>query len=286
MHQIESMPTAPYIHRSSPQEEPEEVPDQTRKMVATSRGKLSIESIGHGPDLILLHSLLTDKDAFDPIIPLLSERWRLTKVGLPGFDGSTRCEANIDSFADSVGALLEAEGFDSGTTTLVGNGFGGFVALGAAIRHGDLFDRLVLIGCGTGFSPEAAKVFDAMSSKVAEGGMASIVEIALGRIFTADYLADHPAEAEERRQVLLKTDPESFIIAARALQSVDYSAEAANVQNPTLIVVGSEDQATPPAMGEDLAKRMPAATFRLLPGLAHAPQLQDPAALVDAIRFP
>ena len=256
-----------------------------RRLVATSRGTMSIESIGDGPDLVLLHSLLTDKDAFDPIIPLLSER-RITKVGLPGFDGSTRCEANIDAFADSVGALLEAERFEPGTTTLVGNGFGGFVALGAAIRHGDLFDGLALIGCGTGFSPEAAKVFDTMSSKVAEGGMASIVDIALGRIFTAAYLADHPGEADERRQVLLRTDPESFVIAARALQSVDYSAEVASVQNPTLIVVGSEDQATPPAMGEDLARRMPAATFRVLPGLAHAPQLQDPAALVEALRFP
>ncbi|HKY49079.1 MAG TPA: alpha/beta fold hydrolase [Acidimicrobiia bacterium] len=257
-----------------------------RRLVSTSRGNLSVESIGEGPDLILLHSLLTDKDAFDPIIPLLSERWRITKVGLPGFDGSTRCEANIDAFADSIGALLEAEGFDPDTTTLLGNGFGGFVALGTAVRHGDLFDRMVLIGCGTGFSPEAARVFETMSSKVAGEGMASIVDIALGRIFTGAYLADHPGEAEARRQVLLKTDPESFIIAARALQSVDYSAEAATVQNPTLIVVGSEDQATPPAMGEDLARRMPSATFRLLPGLAHAPQLQDPAALVEAIRFP
>ena len=286
MHQIESMPTAPYSRRLSPQEEVEEVPEQMRRLVATSRGKMSVQSYGDGPDLILLHSLLTDKDAFDPIIPLLSQHWRLTKVALPGFDGSTRCEASIDAFADSVGALLEAEGVDPGTTTLVGNGFGGFVALGTAIRHGDRFDRLVLIGCGTGFSPEAAKVFDTMAGKVAEGGMATIVEIALGRIFTPAYLAGHPGEAEERRQVLLRTDPESFIIAARALQSVDYSAEVANVQNPTLVVVGSEDQATPPAMGEDLARRMPAATFRVLPGLAHAPQLQDPAALVEAIRFP
>jgi 3-oxoadipate enol-lactonase len=257
-----------------------------KRTVATNRGELSIESIGDGPDLVLLHSLLTDRDAFDPIVRLLSDRWRLTKVGLPGFAGSNRCEPKIDAFADSIGALIETMGLDPATTTLIGNGFGGFVALGTAIRHGGLFHRLVLIGCGTGFSPEAAKVFDTMTSKVAEGGMASIVDIALGRIFTATYLADHPEEAEERRQVLLKTDPESFVIAAHALQSVDYSAEVVNVHNPTLIVVGSEDQATPPAMGEDLARRMPAATFRLLPGLAHAPQLQDPAALVEAIRFP
>ena len=253
-------------------------------LVATNRGDLSLESTGAGPDLILLHSLLTDQDAFDPIVPLLSERWRVNKVGLPGFGRSTRCEPSIDAFADSVGALLETGRFDPRTTTLIGNGFGGFVALGTAIRHGGLFDRLILIGCGTGFAPDAAEVFDTMAGKVAGGGMATVVEIALGRIFTAAYLADHPEKAEERRQVLLRTDPESFIIAARALRSVDYSLQAPGVQNPTLIVVGSEDQATPPAMGEELASRMPMAKFRLLPGLAHAPQLQDPQALVEAIR--
>ena len=254
-------------------------------LVATNRGHLSVESIGAGPDLVLLHSLLTDQDAFDPIVPLLSEGWRINKVGLPGFDGSTRCEASIEAFADAVGALLETGRFDPRTTTLIGNGFGGFVALGVAVRHGALFERLVLIGCGTGFGPAEARVFDTMASKVAEGGMAAIVDIALDRIFSSDYLSAHPEKAEARRQVLLKTDPESFIIACRALRSVDYSAHVQEVGNPTLVVAGSEDLATPPAMGEELARRMPAAAFRLLPGLAHAPQLQDPEALIKAVHW-
>lgn len=255
-----------------------------KRMVATSRGEMSVESAGAGPDLVLLHSLLTDRDAFDPVIPVLSEQWRVNKVALPGFGGSARCAAHIDAFADSVAALLEAGVFDPRATTLIGNGFGGFVALGVAVRHGALFERLVLIGCGTGFSPEAARVFDTMGRNVAEGGMAAIVDVALGRIFTADYLSAHPEQAEQRRQVLLKTDPESFIIACQALRSADFSAHVHEVVNPTLVVVGSEDLATPPAMGEELARRLPAAKFHLLPGMAHAPQLQDPQALIEAIQ--
>ena len=248
-------------------------------------GRLLVESTGAGPDLVLLHSLLTDSDAFDPVVPLLSARWRVNKVSLPGFGGSPRCEPAMDSFADSIGALLADDGFDPLTTTLVGNGFGGFVALGAAIRHGTLFDRLVLIGCGTGFDTAGAKVFETMSSRVAEGGMAAIVETALGRIFPAEYLARHPEARAERSQVLLGTNPESFAIACEALQTVDYSSLAGEVSNPTLVVAGSEDQATPPGMGKALADLIPAATFRLLPGLGHTPQLQDPQALVDAITW-
>jgi 3-oxoadipate enol-lactonase len=254
----------------------------TTDLVETSRGTISREVIGEGPDLVLLHSLLTDRNAFDPIIPALSGRWRVQKVDLPGFGQSTRCEPTIDSFAESIGALLASGGFDPLATALLGNGFGAFVALGVAIRHPASFGRLVLIGCGTGFGP-AGQVFEAMAGKVLAGGMRAVVDIALRRIFTENYLADHPAEATQRSEVLLRTDPESFTLACRALQMVDYSELVSQVSNPTLIAAGSEDQATPPPMGRRLAELMPAASFYLLPGLAHAPQLQDPEALLRVV---
>jgi 3-oxoadipate enol-lactonase len=231
---------------------------------------------------LLLHSLLTDRDAFDPIIPALSVHWRVHKIDLPGFGQSSRCEPAIDSFADSIEALLAVGGFDPRTTAMLGNGFGAFVALGAAIRHPASFGRLVLIGCGTGFGA-AGQVFEAMAAKVATGGMEAVVDIALRRIFTEHYLADHPAEATRRSEVLLRTDPEAFTLACRALQTVDYASWVSQVRNPTFIVTGSEDQATPPPMGQRLAELMPVASFHLLPGLAHAPQLQDPEALLGVV---
>ncbi|MGH8928673.1 MAG: alpha/beta fold hydrolase [Acidimicrobiia bacterium] len=253
------------------------------RLIETGRGLLAVEVTGNGPDLLLLHSLLTDRTAFDPIVPALSEKWRVNKVALPGFGASTRVDPTMDAYADSIGALLVEGDYDPASTAILGNGFGGFVALGTAVRHGDRFDRLVLLGCGTGFEPEAARAFDIMSEKVAAGGMSAVVDLAIRRIFTEDYLIAHPAEEATRRQVLLRTDPESFQSACRALRSVDYSGRVAGVHNPTLVVVGSEDQATPPAMGEKLAARLSAATFSLLPGLAHAPHLQDPRALLEAL---
>ena len=102
--------------------------------------------------------------------------------------------------------------------------------------------------------------------------------------FVVAYAADHPEMLEERRTVLLRTNPEAFMSACEALSTLDYEAEVGSVENPALLVVGSEDGPTPPAMGRHLADSMPNCTYRELPGIAHAPQLEDPVAFVSAIR--
>jgi pimeloyl-ACP methyl ester carboxylesterase len=245
------------------------------------QGQATFDRMGSGLDLVMLHSLLTDRDAFDPVIPELASRWRVTKLDLPGFGGSTLCGSSIDDYARFVGAFLATAGYDPVTTALMGNGLGGFVALGVAVRFGDSFDRLVLAGCGAAF-PEAGRVgFAQMADRVSAGGMEAIVEVALRRIYTNEYLASHPGEASARREVLVKTDPAAFINACRALESVDYTLLARRVTNPTLIITGSQDAATPPALGATLAKLIPGARFVELPGLAHAPQLQDPRAFLS-----
>ena len=75
---------------------------------------------------------------------------------------------------------------------------GAFVALGTAIHHGDVFDRLVLVGCGAGFPNAAKTAFENMAALVEAGGMESVIPVALRRIFTEDYLEAHPEMGEDR----------------------------------------------------------------------------------------
>jgi 3-oxoadipate enol-lactonase len=254
------------------------------RLVETSRGRLAMEVRGEGPDLVLLHSLLTDRHGFDPVVPALSSHWRVNQVDLPGFGGSVPVAGStIDDWADALGALLDEGDFDPRSTCVIGNGLGAFLALALAVRHGQLFDRLVLIGCGSRFSEEGRAAFLRMAEVVANGGMAAVAETALRRIYSEDYLLAHPEQAEERRRVLLQIDARAFQAACAALARLDYSGEVGRIRNATLVVTGADDQATPPSLGTQLAESMPVASFRLLPGLAHAPQLQDPEALLAAI---
>lgn len=249
-------------------------------IVETPRGKVSYAETGSGRARLVLHSLLTDRHAFDRVAQPLGGR--VIAMDLPGFGATDPAQPDLDDYAHRVGALIETLQLDS--PTLIGNGLGAFVALGAAIHHPDSIGRLLLVGCGAGFPEPAKTVFDTMIGLVETGGMEAVVPIALRRIFTEDYLEANPQMAEERAEVLRRTDPTAFVTACRALHRLDYRALAPSVAVPTMIVVGEEDHATTPALAEELHELIPSSILVRLPGVAHAPQIQDPAGFIETTR--
>lgn len=251
--------------------------------VQTSLGGVSYEQHGGGPDLVLLHSLLSDRRVFERVVPALSSQHRVTLVDLPGFGDTDLVAPGIDNYAGLVGEFLAALELDPERTSLLGNGLGGFVAVATAVFHGTAFDRLVVVGAGAGFTPDGTAAFHTMIDKVRASGMESVLDIAVRRIFTEAYLDQHPEEGDARRQVLRTTDAEAFIRACQTLIELDLRHEVGGIENPTLVVVGSEDAATPPTMATDLCGRIPQCSLKVLEGLAHAPQLQDPDTFLRAV---
>jgi 3-oxoadipate enol-lactonase len=245
-------------------------------------GTLDIVETGTGKPLVLLHSLLADRAIFDKIVPALAKQRRIIVPDLPGFGGSSSAGSTIEGIADRISGLFGA--LNLGTTAdILGNGFGGFVASTLAIRHGDKFDRLVLADTGLGFSPEGKQSFFAMADRVRQSGMEAIVDVALKRLFPEDFIAANPAIMAERRAALVKTNPEFFAEACHALAALDLTPRIATIRNPTLVVVGSLDAATPPEMSRALAKALPKADLIEMPGCGHAPMAQAPEAFIKAI---
>ena len=56
--------------------------------MSSSFGGLDVEVAGKGPDLVLLHSLLSDRGAFDRVKDALAASFRLHLVSLPGYGKS------------------------------------------------------------------------------------------------------------------------------------------------------------------------------------------------------
>jgi 3-oxoadipate enol-lactonase len=250
--------------------------------VDVNGGVLDVVEQGSGRPLLLLHSLLADRTVFDRVVPLLAPHRRVILVDLPGFGGSSSAGSAIEDFADRLAALFPALGLGKDTDVL-GNGFGAFIASTLAIRHGRLLDRLVLVGTGVGF-PEAGKAaFRTMAQRVRDHGMEGVVEIAMKRLFPDAFIAANPDLVGERRRALVKTDPVLFAQACEALANLDLLPRVGSIRNPTLIVVGSLDAATPPPMAYELAKSIKDAKLIELRACGHAPMAQDPQEFVGAI---
>jgi 3-oxoadipate enol-lactonase len=244
---------------------------------------LDVARQGHGRNLVLLHSLLSDRTAFDKIAPRLAEERTLWLVNLPGFGASAPAGPTLEDFADRIAEQLTAMGLE-GPTDLLGNGFGGFVSVALAVRYGALFDRLVLVDTGAAIPPEGKPAFHGMAERVEKGGMEAVLATALQRMFPDDFLSVHPAIAEERKASLRAANPTQFAVACRALAQFDRRADMAAIRNPTLVVVGLRDTAMPPALSHELASGIPGATLVELPHCGHSPHIQDPDGFWQAIK--
>jgi len=238
---------------------------------------------GTGAPLLLIHSLLTELTVFDVVVPRLAERHRVTRINLPGFGASSPVVLNtVGDHADHVARVMDALSLPS-STTVFGNGFGAFVALELAIRHGSRFGRLVVADTLAAF-PEAARApFRGMAAKVASDGMKGVLDTAIGRMFPPAFAQAHADVIADRKAKLSTVDPHCFARACLALASMDLSAQVSGIRNRTLVMCGALDQTTPPALARELAQKIPGARYEEIADSGHCPMLEQPAALVERV---
>lgn len=252
------------------------------QQLSANDGRITAFRAGAGPDLVVLHSLLTDYAAFAHVLPRLAERRRVSLLNLPGFHGSAAVAATPAAYVAWLGAALGGFGIAPGAT-LLGNGFGGTVALAFALDEPQRVGRLVLCDVAAGFPEEGRQAFRVIAEKVAQGGMGTIAEIAARRVYHDAYIAKHPTAIAERRDVLMRVDPAAFQAACALLVAVDLLPRCAGLTVPTHVIYGELDQATPPALNRAIAARIPGATLRSLPGCGHCPPLEAPDSFLDAV---
>ncbi len=254
------------------------------EQLTAGHGALTAVRMGNGHDLVVLHSLLADRHAFDPVLPALSADHRVTLINLPGFHGS---QPTLLALMDAYVAAIE-DGFDefgiAEDAVLIGNGFGGTVALAFAIAHPERISRLLLSDAAACFPPEGRHAFAVMAQKVAEGGLGAVAEIAARRVYSPAYLKAHPEAVEERKKVLMDIHPDAFQAACRILQESDLVPLLHHLRVPTLVVCGEMDQATPPALNKQIADHVAEAAYVELPGCGHCPPLEQPEKFLDAIK--
>ena len=237
---------------------------------------------GEGTPLVLFHSLLSDRASFDAIVPELARSHRVIVPELPGFGGSKAVSGGLAAVADRMAEAVR-DAAAGQQPVVLGNGYGGFVALQMAIRHPDIASKLILADCGAAFSEEGRQAFRNMAAASKAKGLAAITDVAMRRLFAPDFQAAHPDIMRDRRDAFLKTDPEVLQAACAQLAELDLRPELSKVKMPALVLVGEHDEATPPPMSHELAALLPNARLKIIAGCAHVPQLQAPKIFLDAI---
>lgn len=240
---------------------------------------------GEGPDLLLLHSLLSERSVFDRALPALAARHRVTIPNLPGYGATPPLDVAtpaVADYADRIAGLMDAAGLP-GDTAVLGNGAGGFMAVALAIGHGGRIGPLILADTGPGFPEPAKAPLRILADKVEAEGMPAVLDAAMKRMFPEDYIAANPGVIAERKAALATCDPAAFAATARALAEVDMGDRLDRIANPTMVMVGLEDATTPPAMSHALHAGIAGSVLVEIEGCGHCPQIQARERFVEAV---
>ena len=243
--------------------------------------QVSVRALGIGQPVWLFHSLLADAGSCLLLAQRLRLGYRVLLPDLPGFGGSAPAGPGLDAVADRMATALERE---TAPAVVFGNGYGSFVALVLALRRPDLVRRLVLAGTGAAFSAQGRAAFRSMAEAAGEHGLAAIADMAMRRLFSPEFQERIPAVLAERRARFIETRLGVFRGACEALATLDLRDAVRGLEVPTLVMVGEQDEATPPAMARELASLLPDARLLELPGCAHVAQLQAPDTVFEAMR--
>ena len=111
----------------------------------------------------------------------------------------------------------------------------------------------------------------------------NMLVLAEGRV---DVLLAQPADPAVRGEVIetmARIDPAAFRIGAEAVWLADQADRADAIRVPTLVVCGTEDRVTPPALSTSLTRMIPGAHYEPIEGAGHLGNLERPEAFNTTI---
>lgn len=233
------------------------------------------------PVLVLGSSIGTSHRLWDPQLPGLVRDYRVLRFDLPGHDGKA-APAGPYAVADLAAEVLGVID-DLGITGFgyCGLSMGGAIGQQLALDHPDRVTGLVLV-CTSATFGASPQPWQERAARVRAEGTGFLPELARGRWFVLD--APVPPHGRELLEAQTELDPEGYAACCEALAAFDSRPALGRIQPPTRVVAGADDLATPVAMAEELAAGIPGADLVVLPHAAHLANVEQPAAVLQAMR--
>ncbi|MFB5652200.1 alpha/beta fold hydrolase [Leptospira wolffii] len=235
---------------------------------------------------------------------IASKGYRTISIDLPPFGFSER--PDISSFSTRaqgkrILGILHSLGISK--AILVGHSFGGGPTLHAALLEPSIVDKLVLVDI-------AAQI----ESSDSDPKIPAVIQFALDK----DWIRNPILSATGTNPLLTKTLFRSFVHKKEAITdekatmirvpmrlensteymgkwmvqfvmkndpslSEDLPVNVSGMKMPIHILWGNQDTVTPMSQGENLAKALPGSRLKVLEGLGHIPQLEDPNLFLSAL---
>jgi pimeloyl-ACP methyl ester carboxylesterase len=203
-------------------------------------------------------------------------------------DGDDPAQWNLDRWVPDIVefcAALELE-----RPMILGQSFGGVVALAVAARYPDLPSKLIVSSSLAKFRPDRAfPMFERLGGpkvrEVAERHFRELTDETADEFLRVCLPVYNPTpmDPEVIARVRFKLEVGNHFFRNEGFK-VDLFTELANIRCPTLVLGGELDPITPVADSQDIAAAIPQAEVRIFEGAGHGVFRDQPEEAVAVIR--
>ena len=258
-------------------------PVMSSRFVQVGARKIFLSEAGNGPAVLMLHGGgpgASGATNYSRNIEALSKHFRVLVPDMPGYGKSSKGVDRNDPFGDLASSMLSMLNIlGLRRVHIIGNSLGGACGLRMAIERPDAVGRLVLMGPG-GVNTTRGLPTPGLKRLLTyyKGDGPSLEKIT--QFIRGDLVYDGSQVPESviRERFQSSIDPE--VIAAPPLlgpkgipnfKALDFTRDPrlATVEQPTLVLWGTEDKVNRPSGGESLQKRMPNCDLYLFSKTGH-----------------
>jgi 3-oxoadipate enol-lactonase len=251
------------------------------------RGGLAWREAGTGtPAAIFLHGLGGSRTAWEAQLEELSDRRRCVAWDVPGYGAAPPLPGamTFPALADTVARLADAIDPED-RPHLIGLSFGGMIAQHAALAHAGRFRSLTLLSSSSAFGMSGTTAADWRAARLAplEAGQepADFAEAVLRSV--AGPGIDDAALASQRA-AMERITGDGLRRSIDCLVGHDVRDRLAGLDLPTLVLVGSLDEETPPPYAAAIAQAVPGARLVEIEGVGHLLAAEAPEAVNELLR--
>ena len=231
------------------------------------------------PALVLHHDIgAPERPAF---YDALARDFTVFAPSHPGYDGAPRPEwmRSVRDMAVVYQGLLAHHPAtrEPNTVTLIGLGFGGWIAAEMASMAPRAFRRLVLVGA-MGLKPECGEIADqALLSYIDYVRRGFADQQAFDRVFGAEPPTSRLEQWDLNREMTFRIAWKPY------MYSPTLPHLLGAVATPTLVVWGARDEIVPRECGERYAKSLANARLEILEGAGHFVDMEKPHELARVV---
>lgn len=267
---------------------------ETSRFVEAAGLRWHVQVMGTGPDLLLLHGAGGSTHSWGALLPALSRYFRVVAPDLPGHAFTEalppkRC--GLEELATAVTRFLDASG--TRPEGIVAHSAGAAMALSMFLDEGVRPGRWAflapsLVRPTRGAPPPVIQ--DLLSPALQSAGMARLLSAVAGRRGVVDALLTSTGSRVPRAsQVIyrrLSGNPAhlgSMLSMLSSWEPEPLAARFPEVTVPGLVLAPERDGWIPLDEVEPVARSLPMAALRILPGLGHLAHEEAPERVLDLL---